>query len=197
MKETLLRNDLIEIEKQIWLLLQQSVKIAKSAFHQAYVATINNNFPEQRTVVLRNINIDEKKLRFHTDIRSEKIEHLRNNSSLSWLFYDAELKLQLRIYAKAEIHYKDDIADIAWNNSRLASKMCYTTQAKSGSIISEPEVIDVNQKDIDPELLDFARNNFCVVETKAFAMDFVFLNAKGNKRGYFDYSTREFQWRQI
>ena len=47
MRETLLGNDLIEIEKQIWLLLKQSVKIAKSPFHQAYVATINNNFPEQ------------------------------------------------------------------------------------------------------------------------------------------------------
>ncbi|GGD56620.1 hypothetical protein GCM10011514_20880 [Emticicia aquatilis] len=197
MRETLLGNDLIEIEKQIWLLLQQSVKTAKSPFHQAYVATISNNFPEQRTVVLRNINIEEKKLRFHTDIRSEKIEHLNHNSSLSWLFYDAELKLQLRIYTKAEIHYNDEIADMAWNNSRLASRMCYTTKAKSGSIIAEPEVIDVNQKDVESELLDFARKNFCVVESKAFAMDFVFLNAKGNKRGYFDYSTEDFHWRQI
>ncbi len=197
MRETLLGNDLIEIEKQIWLLLKQSFKIAKSPFHQAYVATINNNFPEQRTVVLRNINIEEKTLRFHTDIRSEKIENLRNSNSLSWLFYDSELKLQLRIYTKAEIHYDDDLANIAWNNSRLASKMCYTTHAKSGSIIAEPEVIDINQKDIEPELLDFARKNFCIVETKAAAMDFVFLNAKGNKRGYFNYSTEDFQWRQI
>lgn len=197
MKETLLGNDLIEIEKQIWLLLEQSVKNAKSAFHQAYVATIHNNLPEQRTIVLRNINIDEKKLRFHTDIRSEKIKHLQNNRSLSWLFYDTELKLQLRIYTKAEICYNDEIAKVAWENSRLSSQMCYTTQAKSGSIIDKPEVIDVNQKDIEPELLEFARNNFCVVEAKAFTMDFVFLNAKGNKRGFFDYNVNKFYWRQI
>lgn len=197
MKEVLLENDLIDIEKQIWLLLEQSVKTAKSAFHQGYIATINNDFPEQRTVILRKVDNEEKTLRFHTDIRSEKTAHLKNNNSVSWLFYDAELKLQLRIYSKAEIHYRDDIADIAWKNSRLPSKMCYTTQAKSGSIIDEPEFIDVNKKDFEPELLDFARNNFCVIETKAFAMDFVFLNAKGNKRGFFDYLTGNFHWRQI
>ncbi len=197
MKETLLGNNLQEIEKQIWLLLQESVKTAKSAFHQGIIATINNDFPEQRTVVLRNINLDEKTLRFHTDIRSEKINHLRQNNALSWLFYDAELKLQLRIYTKATIHHTNDMADRAWENSRLASKMCYTTQAKSGSILPEPEMIDVNKKDIEPELLNFAYNNFCVIETKAFAMDFVFLNAKGNKRGFFDYKAHEFYWRQI
>ncbi|MER0441327.1 pyridoxamine 5'-phosphate oxidase family protein [Emticicia sp. W12TSBA100-4] len=197
MKETLLENNLQEIEKQIWLLLQESVKTAKSAFHQGIIATINNYFPEQRTVVLRNINLEEKTLRFHTDIRSEKINHLRQNDALSWLFYDAELKLQLRIYTKATIHHTNDIADRAWENSRLASKMCYTTQAKSGSILSEPEMIDVNKKDVEQELLDFAYNNFCVIETKAFAMDFVFLNAKGNKRGFFDYKANEFYWRQI
>lgn len=197
MRDTLLENDLIEIEKQIWLLLQQSVKTAKSAFHQAYIATINDNFPEQRTVVLRNINIEGKTLRFHTDIRSEKIKHLTKNNSLSWLFYDAELKLQLRINSIASIHSEDEIADFAWGNSRLASKMCYTTQAKSGSFIAEPEIVDVNQKEIEPQLLDFARKNFCVVEARAFAMDFVFLNAKGNKRGFFDYQTGEFRWRQI
>lgn len=197
MKQTLLGNNLHEIEKQIWLLLQESVKTAKSAFHQGIIATINNDFPEQRTVVLRNINLEEKTLRFHTDIRSEKINHLRQNDALSWLFYDAELKLQLRIYTKATIHHANDITDKAWESSRLASKMCYTTQAKSGSILSEPEIIDVNKKDIEQELLDFAYNNFCVIETKAFAMDFVFLNAKGNKRGFFDYKANEFYWRQI
>lgn len=197
MKEVLLENDLIDIEKQIWLLLEQSVKTAKSAFHQGYIATINNDFPEQRTVILRKVENEEKTLRFHTDIRSEKIAHLKNNNLVSWLFYDAELKLQLRIYSKAEIHYDDVIANLAWENSRLSSKMCYTTQAKSGSIIAEPEFVDVNKKDFEPELLDFARNNFCVIETKAFAMDFVFLNAQGNKRGFFDYLTGNFHWRQI
>ncbi len=197
MKETLLRNDLIEIEKQIWLLLEQSVKTAKSAFHQGNLATINNDFPEQRTVVLRNIDSERKTLRFHTDIRSEKINHIKNNNAVSWLFYDAELKLQLRIYSKADIYYDNETANLAWENSRLPSKMCYTTQAKSGSVIIEPEIIDVNKKDVEPELLDFARKNFCVIETKAFAMDFVFLNAKGNKRGFFDYKANEFYWRQI
>lgn len=197
MKETLLENNLPEIEKQIWLLLQESVKNAKSAFHQGSIATINNNFPEQRTVVLRNVNLGEKTLRFHTDIRSEKVNHLYQNNALSWLFYDAELKLQLRIYTTATIYNSNDITKNAWENSRLASKMCYTTQATSGSILSEPEIIDVNKKDVEPELLDFAYNNFCVIETKAFAMDFVFLNAKGNKRGFFDYKAHEFYWRQI
>ena len=101
------------------------------------------------------------------------------------------------MYARAIIHRNDAVAELAWEKSRLSSKMCYTTQQKSGSFIDSPELIEVNRTDVKVELLDFARGNFAVVETQVYAIDFVFLNRNGNKRAYFDYESNRFQWRQV
>lgn len=197
MREIFLGNDLEEIEKQIWQLLNDSVHSYKAPFHHGIIATINEHFPEQRTVVLRNVILAKKALCFHTDIRSKKIDDLTKNNSVSWLFYNEELKLQLRIYAKAFIHHQDEFSENAWSKARLQSKLCYTTAAKSGNFIEIPELIDLNRKDVSNELLSFARENFCVIETQAHALDFVFLNANGNKRGFFDYRHQFSSWRQI
>ncbi len=190
-------NNLEDIEVQIWEELHQSTKSANTPFHQGVLASINDNVPEQRSVIVRNVDISEKTISFNTDIRSLKIEQLKINGTVSWLFYDKTLKVQLRMYAKAIIHIEDDVAKLAWEQSRLSSKMCYTTQQKPGSFINEPELIEVNKTDVEPELLAFAHDNFAVIETKIFAIDFVFLNRKGNKRAYFDYQSNIFKWRQV
>ena len=190
-------NNLEDIEIEIWELLNQSASSANSPFHQGVFASITDNIPEQRTVILRNANRVEKTLSFNTDIRSLKIEQLKTNNSVSWLFYDKTLKVQLRMYGKTVIHVDDTVTEMAWEKSRLSSKMCYTTQQKPGSFINEPEFIEVNQSNIEPELLNFAHDNFAVIETKVHAIDFVFLNRKGNKRAYLDYESNIFQWRQV
>jgi pyridoxamine 5'-phosphate oxidase len=197
MNEIFAQNNLHEIETYIWELLVQSVNSSKTPFHQGCVATVNNNIPEQRMVVLRGADAVEKTLSFNTDIRSVKIEQLRVNSAVSWLFYDTKLKVQLRMYALAYINFDDEVSKIAWQNTRLASKICYTTQAKPGSSIPTPELIDVNQKEVSEELLEFAENNFAVIETKIYAIDFVFLNREGNRRAFFDYRTNCFEWKQV
>ena len=190
-------SNLKDIESQIWELLVQSSNSANSPFHQGNIATINHNIPEQRTVILRNVDAFEKTLSFNTDIRSLKIEQLKINNSVSWLFYDKTLKVQLRMYAKAIIHRNDEVTTLAWEKSRLSSKMCYTTIQKPGSFIDIPEFVEVNQTDMQVELIDFARDNFAVIETQVYAIDFVFLNRLGNKRAYFDYESNRFQWRQV
>lgn len=190
-------NNLEDIEAEIWELLVQSSNSANTHFHQGIIATINHNIPEQRTVILRNVDIYAKTLSFNTDIRSLKIEQLEVNNSVSWLFYDKILKVQLRMYAKAVVHRNNAVAELAWEKSRLSSRMCYTTIQKPGSFIDSPEFVEVNQISVDDELLDFARDNFAVIETQVYAIDFVFLNRNGNKRAYFDYESHNFQWRQV
>lgn len=190
-------NNLEGIETQIWEILIQSTESANAPFHQGSFATINNNIPEQRTVILRNVDATKRTLSFNTDIRSLKVEELKINNLVSWLFYDKILKVQLRLYAKAVIHKNDTVSETAWELSRLSSKMCYTTQEKPGSFIANPEFVEVNRTDAEPELLDFAHDNFAVVETIVYAIDFVFLNRNGNKRAYFDYQNKLFQWKGV
>ena len=197
MNDNFEENSLGAIEIHLWDLLLQSSKSANTPFHQGSFATINDNVPEQRTVILRNVDIVQKTLSFHTDIRSLKIQELSVNNSVSWLFYDKVSKIQLRLYAKAIIHKNDSVAEAAWERSRLSSKMCYTTQLKPGSFIESPELVAVNQTEVEPELLEFAHDNFAVIETQIYAVDFVLLNRNGNKRAYFDYESNLFQWKGV
>ena len=101
------------------------------------------------------------------------------------------------MYAKAVIHHNNTVSELAWEKSRLSSRMCYTTIQKPGSFIDTPELVEINQISVDEELLAFAHDNFAVIETQVYAVDFVFLNRNGNKRAYFDYQSHNFQWRQV
>jgi pyridoxine/pyridoxamine 5'-phosphate oxidase len=93
-------------EKTIWRLLARGVVDTKHAFRLCSVATVNEaGKPDTRTVVLRDCDIANKTLSFHTDFRSGKISHLKNQPEVCMLFWDHKNSLQLRVYGEAQIHH--------------------------------------------------------------------------------------------
>jgi pyridoxamine 5'-phosphate oxidase len=197
MGDLFLQNDLRAIEAGLWQLLLESVKSFKAPFHTGAVATVYEQRPEVRSVVLRQADGQKKKLFFHTDLRSPKIPQLQLKPQLSWLFYDKDIRMQLRLAATAIIHTDDDVANEAWEQAKLASRLTYTTSSASGTILTAPELINLNQTEVEPELITIARNNFCVVETTVQEMDWVLLHHTGNRRALFNYTTQQFQWIQV
>jgi 3-hydroxyisobutyrate dehydrogenase len=197
MNDWSLKFDLTAIDEGVWQLLQQAVGTYKAPFHNAVIATVNGDVPDVRTVVLRRVVSTERTLFFHTDTRSPKIKQLQEQPMLTWLFYDAGLRMQLRCYARAVIHTNDAVADFGWEHARLPSKLCYTLATAPGTLLDEPDLIDLNRKEVEPELLETARSYFAVVETKVDSLDWVFLHHQGNRRAYFDYLKGSFQWKQM
>jgi pyridoxine/pyridoxamine 5'-phosphate oxidase len=197
METVFLETDLKDIDKNIWQLLAQGVQSFKAPFHTGVVATVHDQLPQLRTVVLRRIDTAGKILYFHTDIRSPKVSQLLQQPLMSWLFYDGPLRMQLRINATALVHTDDAVADHGWQSSRLPSRLTYTSSSPSGTILFSPELIDLNRTEVEPEFLHLARKNFCVVETSVHQLDWVFLHFTGNRRAMFDYRTGERQWIQV
>lgn len=197
MSDHFLQFDLQTIEAGLWELLLGSVKSFKAPFHTGVVATVYNQQPQVRTVVLRDADVQKKKLFFHTDHRSPKLQQLQLRPQMSWLFYDKDIRMQLRIDATAVIHTNDEVANEAWEQARLSSRLTYTTTYASGTILSAPELINLNQTEVEPGLITIARKNFCVVETTVQQMDWMFLHHSGNRRALFNYTTKEFQWIQV
>ena len=76
-------DDLDLIYNEIWTSLIRGKKDSKSEFHQCYVSTYSDDYPSLRTVVLRHANKDNLTISFHTDIRSNKINNINDNSELS------------------------------------------------------------------------------------------------------------------
>ena len=65
------------------------LKKRKSNFHNLILNTVDlHNKPDARTVVLRSFSQEDLTIGIHTDNRSEKVEHLKNNNFTCLVFYD-------------------------------------------------------------------------------------------------------------
>ena len=67
---------LIEAEN----LISDGVDNSKSMFHTPVLSTFVNETISTRTVVLREFDLKNRTLRFHTDSRSEKIKELKDST---------------------------------------------------------------------------------------------------------------------
>ena len=108
------------IYKDIWTSLELAVVDRHSGFHTFSLATVNNDTPENRTVVLRGCNKKAKMLSFNTNNSSDKVNHISKHNRVSALFYDKDKKIQMRFSGDASIHngnsyccllYTSDAAD--------------------------------------------------------------------------------------
>ena len=83
-------NNPNDILSHHWNQLEIAVKDAKHNYHLFALSTIDTNSPDIRTVVLRNVNINDYSISFHTDIRSPKFKQITKNPIVSVLFYDMQ-----------------------------------------------------------------------------------------------------------
>ena len=90
-------NNLDKVYLKIWDLLKIGLKNRDLPFHIPVFICGNKNKFDGRIVVLRGIDEKEKKIWFHSDIRSNKVKILKSNSEATFLFYDKSEKIQLRI----------------------------------------------------------------------------------------------------
>lgn len=175
-------NDLGATLREAWTLLAEAARDRRSSMHTMSVATIGlDRMPKVRTVVLRHADPETRTIRFHADVRSDKVRELRANPAAQLLAYDIERKIQLRLSGTAIVHTSDDVAQRAWNTSQVMSRLCYRQDAAPGSSSANPEA-----------LISFAehdgRKNFCAVEVAIHDIDWVFLSTQGNRRARFTLS---------
>lgn len=194
MKETVNINqidyNLDKILNDCWLRLEKGVKTAKHPFHSPTLGTIYQGEVEMRTVILRQVVPTEKILIFHSDVRSPKIHQIKKNNLISWLFYDEDARIQIRLKAKATLHHLNDLALSRWEDSRLESRRCYLSQSAPSSFIDFPSdglPESLNIKNLTVEKVAEGFNNFVVVETEVTQIEWLFLNHSGHRRAAFSY----------
>jgi len=189
-------TDLKNIEQHCWGLLHEGVKSYKNPFHYGVFASVDDRFPSVRTVIVREVDIQQKIICFNTDTRSPKFGQLSANPHICWLFYDENLRMQMRCMASASLHVHDELADAVWKEARLNSKITYTAPHAPGTPLDEPCLVDLNRDVISDEELQEARRNFSVVHTRVISLDWTFLHYKGNRRAFFDYQQNRQTWMQ-
>jgi len=187
-----------EIEKKIWDLLTNAVKNRSSEFRTPVFICGNDKDLDGRVVVLRKADHANNFIQYHSDIRSSKIKKIKKNPNCSLLFYGKEEKIQLRIKAKCEINYDNEIAKQSWESTGHISRKCYLVNKGPGTR-SEKPTSGLNSKfdnfDFTKEESEMGYKNFCVIKCKIKSIEWLYLAAKGHRRALINLNgSKKFTW---
>ena len=181
-------NDLNEVYSKIWNLLKLGFQNRDAPFHIPVFICSNKNKSNGRIVVLRGIDEKQKKIWFHSDIRSNKVKILKSNSQATLLFYDKSEKIQLRVSGYTKINYKNDITKKSWKKTLHMSRQCYlgtetpgSTSSKATSGLTE----DIDNMKYTIEESEIGYKNFCVIENYIKSIEWLYLAARGHRRAHF------------
>ena len=185
-----------EILKNIWKNLDLGTLQRRHPFHQPVFATICDREPSLRTVVLRRFWRRPPMLAFHSHKGSPKINQIKTNPNVYWLFYHPEEKLQVRIKGVATIHLGDELAEEQWQSTELFSRRCYVgeapTQTSKKPTSGLPE--DLINREPTHEESEVGRANFVVVTSTIKEIDCLELAVRGHRRSLFTwYETGELE----
>ena len=190
-------EDFNEIKKKIWSMLDDAVTNRSSQFRIPTFICGHNNDIDGRIVVLRKSDQQNNLVQFHSDIRSDKIELLKNNSNAALLFYDKDEKIQVRLKVNCIINHENDITKSSWEKTQHISRKCYLVDNGPGT------ESDVPTSGLKPELDNFdytkeqseeGYKNFTVIQCKIKSIEWLYLAAKGHRRAKFDLENNKETW---
>ena len=190
-------EDFNEIKKKIWSMLDDAVTNRSSQFRIPTFICGHNNDIDGRIVVLRKSDQQNNLVQFHSDIRSDKIELLKNNPNAALLFYDKDEKIQVRLKVNCIINHQNDITKNSWEKTQHISRKCYLVDNGPGT------ESDIPTSGLKPELDNFdytkeqseaGYKNFTVIQCKIKSIEWLYLAAKGHRRARFDLENSKDSW---
>ena len=167
------------IYKDIWVSLENAVVDRKSGFHTFTLATIDNDVPDARTVVLRGCDEKNNILSFHTNNNSHKIQDISINNKVSALFYDKDIKIQIRISGIANISNGNTYCKNKWDGMSKQSKQCYYQNFNPGESIDSPG-------EVKTLLNNGISKNFTIIDIGIIKIDWLHLSSSGHTRAKFN-----------
>lgn len=150
-------------------------------FRYPVMASVNDGFPKQRTVVLRGTTADFD-LYFYTDMRSGKIADFNKNPRTSLLFYHPKKLLQITISGVVTQIVDGSDHKEHWQRVQGNSRKDFTTANAPGTRISNPD--EVEYRSNDP--------HFCLLKVTPDRMEYLRLKRPNHIRALFELNN---EWR--
>jgi pyridoxamine 5'-phosphate oxidase len=168
---------------EVQRMIEQGAADRRSAAHSPVVATLDENgAPSQRVMILREIDWTARKLRFHTDARTDKVPA---RSEASVLFYDPGHKAQIRLGGLAVIKTAGNAVDEAWASSTPFARRCYMATAAPGNRTDIPTSglpASIEGRQPEEAQLAPARANFALLLFEVQSIEWLYLANAGHRR---------------
>ncbi len=166
----------VEIWQTLLHELQRGALDPKHPFRYLTLATVGNEFPQVRTLVLRQFSTNLEFL-VYTDARSSKVKELLQVPRVSLLFYHPKKQVQVRVNAHATIHAEDELAQANWMRVSDKRRSEYQSKLGPGTRITSPDTGWESSSD---------RSHFSVVKFAPLAIEVLQLDREGHLRIQFD-----------
>jgi hypothetical protein len=181
------------IKARIWQELERASRDRHHEWRTPVLASIGlAQQPSARTVVLREVNRQEKCFEIYSDRRSPKIAELKQHPCALLHFWSKRLHWQLRVAVKVHVLESGPDVESRWDRLKLtAAARDYLSPYPPGSLMekpSEPSGAKGIKRIQDQEIA----HNFCVIRAGFIEMDWLELHAEGHRRARF--SVDEWQW---
>ena len=169
-------------------ILSDAVENAKTLFHSPIVSSIEDSQIVSRVMVLREFNLKERFMRFHTDYRAPKIKQYKKNNTANVIGYDPILKVQIKLQGTIEPHYQNSVTRNAWDGSTTRSKKCYSVRGGSSFKIDNPNKYDLKDGNIEDGYM-----NFAVLIFKFDSLEFLHLKSSGHRRAIHSWKNKNIE----
>jgi pyridoxamine 5'-phosphate oxidase len=152
--------------------------------------TVCNNAPEYintYTVVLREASRDNNSLVFYTDLRSQKVDEIKQDNRITIIKYNEEGRVQVILRGTADVYHQNAITQHYWNKDGYKGRRSYLAKPAPSSVINEPKdgLEYLNGKEFNETDME-GYENFTVVKVQILALEFLKLNREGNRRVSFN-----------
>jgi len=170
-----------------WNLLFRAAITRKGDFQKGMLTTLSQKRkPSARIVVLREVVTDKRQLIFFTDVRSPKVEEMKQQPEVGWLFWDESRKLQIRMNGSVSFHASDSYSQQFWDSLPIAARKSYaTTAAPSGIADMDTDGLPNDWEQLTKADTNKFYPNFLVVTTKVDFMQCLHLHQKGHQHAQF------------
>jgi pyridoxamine 5'-phosphate oxidase len=186
-------NELNGSLQMAWKMIGRATKDRKAAFRTPVLATVSDEGPQARILVLRAADARLRELIFHTDTRSGKAAELGDDGRVAVTFYDAHRKIQLRANGIAQLHTSDALADQHWRDASPNALRCFSGPLPAAQCASP---VDHDSTEATHKTVAVGRKHFAVLRIEIAQLEWLYLHTFGQRRALFRWQSEAWhmQW---
>ena len=166
------------IQAEVWRQLEQATHDKHHAWRTPVLATFDGDAADARTVILREVDAQQKQLLTFTDERANKVTQLLRHPRATLVMWSPALGWQLRCRVLLSLETAGLAATSRWAKIKLTrAAQDYLARLPPGAPLDVPEAAA-------PEPLK--REYFAVISALVLSIDWLELHRAGHRRAVFD-----------
>lgn len=171
------RLDSLEtLEAALWEELARAAATKGHPWRTPVLATTDGDRPDARTMVLREVDRQARRLRFFTDSRAPKAAQLQRRPEGMLVMWSEPLSWQLRLRVAIDLHTDGLTVSSRWAKLKMTpAAQDYLSPLAPGSPLAGYRTPERTTRDF-----------FALGDAQVLAMDWLELGAEGHRRAVFD-----------